>query len=132
MRDLRHVRWLGGLLERGEDGRLAIPATALPKVELAVQSGLDDPKTAPELLDQILRFASAVLQHRGEVELARSLVSMVLAHPVGRARLEHAGDQSWTQFVEKDPARAPLHDGKKPEGSIPLGTLYNKRRTRFS
>ena len=46
MRDLRHVRWLVGLLERGDDGRLAIPATALPKVELAVQSGLDDPKLA--------------------------------------------------------------------------------------
>lgn len=131
MRDLRHVRWLVGLLQRGEDGHLAIPPSVLPQVEQAVQAGLDDPKTAPELLDQILRFASAALQHRGEYELARTLVSMVLAHPTGRARLEHPGDQSWTQFVEKDPARAPLHDGKKPEGSIPLGTLYNKRRTRF-
>lgn len=131
MRDLRHVRWLVGLLQRGEDGRLTIPPTVLPQVELAVQSGLDDPKTAPELIDQLLRFASAIVQHRGEVELARTLVSMLLAHPVGRARLENPGGQGWTQFVEKDPARAPLHDGKKPEGSIPLGTLYNKRRTRF-
>jgi hypothetical protein len=131
VRELRHVRWLVGLLHRDENGRLAIPPHVLPQVEQAVQAGLDDPKTAPELLDQIVRFASAALQHRGEHELARTLVSMVLAHPLGRTRLERSGDQSWTQFVVKDPTRAPLHDGKKPEGSIPLGALYNKRRKRF-
>lgn len=131
MRELRHVRWLVGLLHRDENGRLAIPPHVLPQVEQAVQAGLDDPKTAPEVLDQISRFAGAILQHQGEFELARILVAMLLAHPAGRARLEQPGDQSWTQFVLKDPTRAPLHDGKKPEGSIPLGALYNKRRKRF-
>lgn len=131
MTELRHVRWLVGLLQRDEYGRLELPAAAIAQVEKKIHAGLDDPPVSPEVIDQILRFASAVLQHHGEFELARTLVAMILAHPAGRARLANQGDQGWTQFVEKDPVRAPLHDGKKPEGSIPLGTLYNKRRTRF-
>ena len=42
MRELRHVRWLVGLLQRGEDGRLAIPPSALAQVERVVQAGLDN------------------------------------------------------------------------------------------
>lgn len=130
MTELRHVRWLVGLLHRDEHGRLAIPAATLPQVELKVQEGLDDPQSGPELLDQLLRFAAGLTQQGEELDLARTLVSMVLAHPRGRAQLER-GDSPWSEFVEKGPTRAPLHDGKKPEGSIPLGTLYNKRRKRF-
>ncbi len=124
--DLPHVRWIVGLLERQDDGRLVIPPHAYDRVEQAMRSRLDDPAQTEAVLDQILRFADGVANEGGQPDLARALVSMLLQHPAGRARLDRSPDADWAQFADKAAdRRAPSHDEPAPDGTLPLDAVHN-------
>jgi hypothetical protein len=124
----RIVRLLAGIATRDEDGRFAIPEAAIAGLEARIHELLGDPQRGPETLDEILRLANGALNDGGEVELARILVTIVLAHPLGRARLEQSGGKDWSKFaVNVNDRRAPIHDVPPPEGSVPLTALYTPK-----
>lgn len=118
--DLTHARWLISHFVRDDEKRLVIASGSQAAVERRVHELLDDEDQRDEFLDQILRLAHGAFVEGGEVELARSLVKLVLDHPVGRAQLDRSeAGKNWAKFAER-PAGASSVAPKEPP---PPGTL---------
>ena len=118
--DLTHARWLISHFARDDEKRLVIAQSSRALVERRVRETLDDETQRDEFLDQILRLAHGAFVEGGEVELARSLVKLVLDHPVGRAQLDRSdAGKDWAKFAEK-PSEASSVAPKEPP---PPGTF---------
>ena len=123
---LTHIRWLVSAVDRDDQGRLFIPTGLQDQVEATIHERLDAAATTASMLDQILRFADAIVKNDQQVDLARQLVEMLLRHPAGRERLEQSGDAEWSQFSDRRPVqRAPLYNRPRPQDTLPLDAVHN-------
>lgn len=124
--DLPHVRWLVSVVERDEQGQLFIPSGLMKQVESTIHQRLDNPETASAMLDQILRFADAIVKNAQQVDLARALIEILLRHPVGRQRFDQTGGAEWSQFSDREvDHRAPVYDRPRPQDTLPLDAVHN-------
>lgn len=126
--DLPHARWLINHITRDEQGHLVLAPESREAVEDRVHEILKNPDEKEQFLDELLRLAQGALTEGGEIELAKSLVGLVIDHPAAQARLERAdAGKSWAKFAERPSVKtAPTPEDRAPEGSISVGAMLSR------